>query len=139
MTTLRVVADLWRDQQLSWRLRTQAVGSETPSGASLKVSATACAAQDSASGGMGEAYGVAGTKTDPLWDWTVGLLGLGQLDLGSEGLVGLAGSLVCCSQVGYRGVARTGMAAVVGLSMSTRKSVAAMELSISELGSRAQG
>lgn len=34
------------------------------------------------------ADGVSGTETDPLWDWTVGLLGLGQLDLGAESLLG---------------------------------------------------
>ena len=74
-----------------------------------------------------------------MWDWTVGLLGLGQLDLSSEGLVGLEISSVYCAEYIHRGVAHTGMAAVVGLSMSTQKSVAQMELSISQLGPRAQG
>lgn len=44
--------------------------------------------------------GVSGTETDPLRNGAVGLLGLGQLDLGAERLVALgdvlAGVLVLC-------------------------------------------
>lgn len=35
--------------------------------------------------------GVSGTETDPLGNGAVGLLGLGQLDLGAERLVALRG------------------------------------------------
>lgn len=37
--------------------------------------------------------GVSGTETDPLRNGAVGLLGLGQLDLGAERLVALGGVL----------------------------------------------
>jgi hypothetical protein len=33
--------------------------------------------------------GVTGSETDPLWDWSVLLLGSGELDLCSEGLMAL--------------------------------------------------
>ena len=110
--------------------------SETPSGASLKVSAWG--ARDSASGRLENTYGVTGAKTDPLWDWTVGLLGLGQLDLSSEGLVGLANSLVYCLRVYHRGATYWHGCGRWVVDVNS-KSFAAMELSISEPGSRAQG
>lgn len=57
--------------------------------------------------GEGAVYlpdGVSGTETDPLRNGAVGLLGLGQLDLGAERLVALRGDVSCvrlplfCSQ-----------------------------------------